>query len=224
MKHNLLKLFTLTILLFAQPSLAETRYITDEFKVTLRTGSSTSNNIVSMLKSGQAVKVIEHDKVSKYSLVETNKGKQGYVLTRYLKSQPSGRELYAELKVKHEQQIEHISALEIELEALKQQNAQMNSEMKSLYNELSQTSKELEQLENKTRNTLEILNKNKIHLAVIEQLKIEKKILDEENAAYKDRTAMDWFIRGGAVSLIAFLIGIIVTRIRWKKRESWSSL
>jgi SH3 domain protein len=48
-------------------------------------------------------------------------------------------------------------------------------------------------------------------------------MLTDENATLKDSTRMDWFIRGAAVSLVAFLIGILMTRIRWKKQESWGS-
>jgi uncharacterized protein YgiM (DUF1202 family) len=46
----------------------------------MRSGTSTSNNIIIMLKSGQTVKILEQDLKSQYSLVETEEGKTGYVL------------------------------------------------------------------------------------------------------------------------------------------------
>ena len=49
----------------------QTVYITDEFEITLRTGMSTDNNIVKMLRSGEAVQLIESDEETRYSLVET---------------------------------------------------------------------------------------------------------------------------------------------------------
>ena len=63
---------------------AKTRYITDDFEVTMRSGTSISNSIVRMLNSGQPVTVLEEDLASKYSLVEIEDGKTGYVLNRYL--------------------------------------------------------------------------------------------------------------------------------------------
>ena len=39
----------------------DTGYITDEFEVTMRSGTSTSNSIVRMLRSGEAVTVLEED-------------------------------------------------------------------------------------------------------------------------------------------------------------------
>jgi SH3 domain protein len=70
---------------------AETRYITDEFEVTMRSGTSTSNSIVRMLRSGQAVTVLEEDLASQYSLVETDDNKKGYVLSRFLMEVPVTR-------------------------------------------------------------------------------------------------------------------------------------
>ncbi|MDH3450262.1 MAG: TIGR04211 family SH3 domain-containing protein, partial [Gammaproteobacteria bacterium] len=71
---------------------AETKYITDEFEVTMRSGTSTANSIVRMLRSGEAVTVIDEDLPSQYSLVETAGGKQGYVLSRFLMDIPAARE------------------------------------------------------------------------------------------------------------------------------------
>ena len=73
------------------------------------------------------------------------------------------------------------------------------------------------------QDTLNILEQNKHMQTVVEQLREEKAQLTEINAELSDSTKLDWFIRGGAVSLIAFVIGILVTRIRWKKQDSWGS-
>ena len=51
----------------------DTGYITDEFEVTMRSGTSTSNSIVRMLRSGEAVTVLEEDSATQYSLVEDRK-------------------------------------------------------------------------------------------------------------------------------------------------------
>jgi len=58
---------------------------------------------------------------------------------------------------------------------------------------------------------------------VVKQLNQEKTQLSETNAELSDSSQLDWFVRGGVLSLIAFVIGIVVTRIRWKKQDSWGS-
>ncbi|MDH3537113.1 MAG: hypothetical protein OER87_15325, partial [Gammaproteobacteria bacterium] len=71
--------------------------------------------------------------------------------------------------------------------------------------------------------TLNILEQNKRLQTVVEQLREEKAQLTDANAELSDSTRLDWFVRGGAVSLIAFIVGIVVTRIRWRKQDSWGS-
>ena len=214
---------SLIYLALMNTGLAETRYVTDQFEITLRSGSSTSNSIIQMLKSGQAVKLLEEDEVTKYSLVETQGGKKGYVLSRFLDRQASGRERYSRLKVRSDQLRENINELSRELDELKSNKQSDNNTINQLQNDLNTTRNELQNLKESTRDTIRVIKQNDTLKARINELEAEKVMLTEENTRYKDSTAMDWFIRGASVSLIAFLLGIIVTRIRWKKRDSWGS-
>lgn len=213
----------LVSIFFTSLSWSQSRYVTDQFEITMRSGPSTSNNIISMLKSGTKVTVIEQDDETKYSLVETSKGKQGYVITRYLDSYASGRARFANLKVETEQLKATIKNLRQEAEESGIKSSNDTSKILSLSSSLSKTEKELHDLKEATRDTILVLQQNDSLKTRINDLEADKLKLLEENAGYKDSTAMDWFIRGSAVSLIAFLMGIIVTRIRWKKRDSWSN-
>lgn len=213
----------LFILLYTSTSGAQTFYVTDQFEVTLRSGSSTSNSIISMLKSGQAVTVLEQDAETKYSLVETANGKQGYVLTRFLDKEASGRERFQRLTVQAEKQRASISALKTELEEFRQSKKEHEGTISNLQINLSRTKSELAKLKESTRDTVRVIKQNDTLKARINELESDILKLTRENADYKDSTAMDWFIRGASVSLIAFLLGILVTRIRWKKRDSWGN-
>ena len=213
----------LSSIIFSSISLAQTRYVTDQFEVTLRSGSSTSNSIISMLKSGEKVNVIEQDSVTQYSLIETGKGKQGYILTRFLDNVASGRDRYNNLKTESETLKSTISSLKQEVgENIDVINTDAN-EIAMLRSKLNQTENELEDIKTATHDTLLIIQQNDTLKNRINELETDKRQLVEENNGYKDSTAMDWFVRGASVSLIAFLLGIIITRIRWKKRDSWSN-
>lgn len=215
-------LFSSLLLLFTSAG-AETRYITDQFEVTLRSGTSTSNSIISMLKSGQAVNLIEQDEDTRYSLVETESGKRGYVLTRYLDAQSSGRARLAVAQNRNSQLDSTIKNLRTELNQFKTTKREDDAMIKNLEGSLDKTTREFQELSEATRDTTRVLQQNDSLKARINELEADKLRLSEENTMYKDSTAMDWFIRGAGVSLAAFLLGIIVTRIRWKKRDSWGS-
>ena len=91
--------------------MAADKYVTDVFEVTMRTGTSTSNSIVLLLKSGDKVTVLEEDLASQYSLVETESGKKGYVLSRFLNELPSARQRLSETQQENQRQSESIITL-----------------------------------------------------------------------------------------------------------------
>jgi len=208
----------------SSPSYAlETRYVTDEFEVTMRSGTSTSNSIVRMLRSGEALTVLEEDLPSQYSLVEASGGKQGYVLSRFLMEQPAAKQTLLELEERFAQQQQRLQEQATEVAELKQKLDREKSDNVALKSTLGASEQELSQVRTAAQDTLNILAQNEQLQTTVEQLREEKMQLTETNSELSDSTRLDWFVRGGAVSLIAFVIGIVVTRIRWKKQDSWGS-
>jgi len=202
---------------------AEVKYITDEFEVTMRSGTSTSNSIVRMLGSGESVTILEEDLASQYSLVETDDGKKGYVLSRFLMEIPAARQSLQELRTRFEQQSSRVDTQTSEIAELNQSLSQEQSDNQALKATLRASEQELTEVRSAAQDTLNILEQNKSLQTVVDQLREEKAQLTEVNAELSDSTKLDWFVRGGAVSLIAFVVGILVTRIRWKKQDSWGS-
>ncbi len=217
-------LFVMLLPLLLSPlQAAEIRYITDEFEVTMRSGTSIENSIVRMLRSGEAITILEEDLASQYSLVETEDGKKGYVLSRFLIEQPAARERLQALQQNYDRQRERIEEQDQQIEQLNQSLTQEQTDNATLKTTLRASEQELAEVRGAAQNTLDILEQNKRLQTVVDQLRNEKAQLTETNAELEDSTRLDWFVRGGAVSLIAFVIGILVTRIRWRKQDSWGS-
>jgi len=198
-------------------------YITDVFEVTLRSGTSTSNEILMLLKSGQAVTLLEQDSVTQYSLVKAENGTQGYVLSRYLVDVPSATQRLASLQQATAAQEQENQSLKAEISILQTDLTNQLDNNENLKKSLQVSEDDLERVSLAAESTLDTIEKNRVMEATIAELQQQQSLLSDENAILKDSTRMDWFIRGGAVSLIAFLIGILITRIRWKKHESWGA-
>lgn len=207
----------------SQVHAADVKYVTDIFEVTMRSGTTTSNSIVRLLRSGQSVTVLEDDPVSQYSMVETDDGKQGYVLSRFLMDAPSARETLQDLRGKYQSQQLQASDQQAEINQLQQSLLQEQGDNEALKITLRASEQEFSEVRDAAQNTLNILEQNKRLQTVVDQLREEKAMLSETNAELSDSTQIDWFVRGAAVSLFAFIIGILVTRIRWRKKESWGS-
>ena len=203
-------------------ALAATRYITDEFEVTMRSGTSTSNNILELLKSGEAVTILEEE-VDNYSLVESEAGKKGYVLSRYLADSPSAKYLLGQLQIKSIEQQEANTVLQSEIQRLQADLESERFDVAGLRNVLEATENELSSVKDASENTLKIVENNKQLKNTVTKLTRNNSGLSEENKTLKDNSNMDWSIRGAGVSLIAFVVGILITRIRWRKQDSWGS-
>ncbi len=201
-----------------------TQYVTTEgIKVMMRTGTSLNNKILKELGSGDVVTVIEENLASDWSQVEVEDGTRGYVLSRFLSEVPVARQQLNELQTRYAEQEELIARQGEEIDQLQSSLAQERSDNDALKTTLRSSEQELSDVRGAAENTLAILEQNKQLRTTLNELQLERNSLTEENLELKDSTRLDWFVRGGAVSLIAFVIGILVTRIRWRKRDSWGS-
>ena len=226
MKLHIIKLgllFAVAITFSGNTLAATQKYITDEFEVTMRSGTSTANDILRLLKSGEAVSVLEEDLDTQYSFVELDDGKKGYILNRYLVSSRSSKYRLEQLQIKAAEQQEANAVLQFEIKNLQTDLDKEQSDSSSSKAALLATENELAKIKNASQNTLSIVDENDELKSIVDNLVKNNAILNKKNAALKDSSNMDWFIRGAGVSLAAFVLGIIITRIRWRKKESWGS-
>ncbi len=132
-------LIAVLLLLTCGAQAATTRYVTDEFQITMRSGESSSHRIVRMLSSGTPVEVLSASSENGYSQVRTSDGKTGYVLSRQLMDTPSSRNRVATL----EQQLKDLQTepgqLGAKLATLQEENRQLteaNRQLQGVKNDL----------------------------------------------------------------------------------------
>ena len=203
---------------------AETRYVSDDLEVTLRTGQSTSHQIVRMVKSGIAVEVLETDANTGYSKVRTPSGSEGWVLSRYLMTAPSARQQLSELQRRlAELEIEN-KQLKEQSGALKQQSQSADQHQKSLEDSKRQLEQELADIRKTAGSALALESDNKRLKEQYLALQSELQTVQQENLTLKDRSEREWFVRGAGVVIIGILIGLIVPRLKFRRKSSWDSL
>jgi len=74
-------------LILPAASRAETVYVSEEFEITMRTGPGNDRKIISLIKSGNTMEILE--KGQEWSMVRIPSGKEGWVLTRYITTRPA---------------------------------------------------------------------------------------------------------------------------------------
>ncbi len=207
----------------AGPLMAETRYVSDTLEITMRSGKGTSYGITRMLRSGTQVEVLEVDKKSGYTHVRTKSGKDGWVLSRFLMNTPAARDRLATAEKKLAELELDNRKLDTSLAALKQEKASLNKNLGSLDSESRKVSQELAEIKRTASSALAIDSENKDLKSRLVSIERQLQTLQQENEGLKDRTARDWFMVGAAVILLGIIVGLIIPRIRWRKKSSWDT-
>ena len=211
------------LVLLTGTALAETRYVSDRLEITMRSGKSTGHGILRMLRSGTQVQVLETDKASGYSRIKTRSGKEGWVLTRFLMNGPAARDRLAEAE-------KRLAELELEnrklntaMAALREEVSSVEQQRQSLDSEHRDVSQELAEIKRTASSALAIDNENKELKSRMVALERSLQTVQQENENLKDRTARDWFMVGAGVVLLGIIVGLIIPRIRWRKKSSWDT-
>jgi SH3 domain protein len=203
---------------------AETRYVSDRLEIQMRTGKGTQFKILRMLPSGTALEVLEVDQQNGYSRVRSAGGVEGWVLNRYLMKGKAARDRLAEAE-------KELARLELEnrklsgsVGELKNAKGSIDQERGALSKENRKLSQELEAIRRTASSALAIDAENKDLKSKIVAYERQAQTLKQENEGLKDRTARDWFMVGAGVIILGMIIGLIIPRIRWRKKSSWDTL
>jgi len=209
--------------LFAGQAMAETRYVSDTLEITMRSGKGTSYGITRMLRSGTQLTVLEEDKKSGYTQVRTKSGKEGWVLTRFLMKTPAARDRLAAAEKKlAELELEN-RKLDTAMTSLKEEKSKLSKNLGSLDSESRKVSQELAEIKRTASSALAIDSENKDLKGRVVALERRLQTLQQENEGLKNRTARDWFMVGAAVVLLGIIVGLIIPRIRWRRKSSWDT-
>ena len=201
---------------------AETLYVSDQFEVPLRRGTTTEHAIVRMLPTGTPVELLESDAGNKHSLVRTTSGVQGYIESRYLMPEPAARDQLAELRGRLASANDEQGGLSRQVDELGQQLTAAQRTGAELTASRDELSSELERVRSISSKSLQLDEQNKQlqqQLAASEQ---RIRALSEENGTLRKHTTRDWFLAGGGLTLFSILLGIGLTRVRWRRRSRYS--
>jgi len=203
---------------------AENAWVTDQFEVTMRTGQDRSKAIVRMLKSGTRVERLERPPGSDYSRVRTGSGAEGWVLNRYLLTRPPARITLPDVEKRLQQAQEQRKKLERQVRTLTEERTQLQRQLNQLQNSGEDVQKQLDDVRKLSSNVIQIDGQNKqLRQRLIDnELAVDE--LKAENSRLGSRSNREWFVIGAMVIMFGILVGLILPRIRWRKKSSWGDL
>ncbi len=214
--------FILICLLFLSSlAQADTRYVTDEFEITLRSGPSSTHTIQRMLKSGASLTVLERDDETGYSQVQTSGGTEGWVLNRYLMREPAARSQLESLSRELAKVTE--GSLRVRVNAIKTTHDDGTKRIAALERENKSLQDELTNIKSIAANVLAIDQQNDELSQDLTDKEAQINKLLKENKMLSSDTQRDWFIAGALVLFAGLFLGLVIPKIQWRKRSRYDS-
>lgn len=216
-------LLALTLMATAAGAAAvEKRYVTDTLWLQLRSGPSTEYRILQALPSGEHLIVIEEDAETGYTKVKTDKGQEGFVLSRFLEMEPIAKEKL----VLANRELEKVKA---ELETTRTQRNELRTEVEKLKSErsgLGRSKNELEEELNRIKtisaNALELDEKARTLTERNQELELQLESISAENAQLHDNRQQTYLLYGGGLVVLGIFAGLILPSLRGKRSSGWS--
>ncbi len=218
-------LITIFLLLVSLAAQAETRYVTDQLKITMRSGESAKHRIVKMLPSGTPVTVLSNNPATGYSKVRLADGKTGYVLTRQLLTQPVARDRIVKLEARIKELEASPGELSAKLAKLSREHNDLQQEHTALQQEKNRIQRELEELKRTSANAVQIAQERKSLRKQVATMSRDLANQEQEIRELKNSSTQRWFLIGGGVLFGGIILGLLLPHLRVKKhRDSWGSL
>ena len=202
---------------------AEIVYVTDNLNLTLRAEASNEGKVLKLLPTGTPLTVIGEKTKSGFTPVRMNNGMEGYIQTRHIQKEPPARE-QVEANNKNLKALQTENAgLKAELKIVKDSITPGTSLEKSLAIERDNLSLELGELKKAASGVIQLKNERDELQERVVNAERELQQLKLENQALKDTTNQDWFLYGGILSFFSVILGFILPKLGWRRKNSWDS-
>ena len=210
-------LITILLIFLSVSAKAERQYITDQFDIMLRVAPGLGTKIIKPLPTGTPLTVIISDAGKAHSQVRTEDGLVGYVLTRFISTQPAARDRVKVLEKQRESLRENLDQFKSQYVDLQNSYENLSKKFHSLIESKEQLEARYKKLETDSENVVELSDKAEKLEKEVEQLVLQLDDMQIENVALKDQSEKKSWVFGGAIALFGVLFGAILVSVNRKK-------
>ncbi len=224
-QHHLflsLCLFAVTTLSAVEVATAEVRYVIDNLIITMRSGQSTQHQVLRTWPSSTQFEIIEIGE--NYSKARGPDGTEGWVLNQYITAKPTAKlrlavaqQKLAKLKSEH-------AELKTTLADVQNKEGALSKQQRQLSRDNKKQADELKHLRRVAAKPLKLENENQRLKKELLALESQHDLLRQENQMLGDSSDREWFLNGAGVIIFGIILGLIIPRLRVRKKSSWGSL
>lgn len=198
------------LIIFSNAALADTMYVSDVLKLTVRDGKGTGEKIIAVVQSGQTVEVLQPE--DEWALVRLDDGKEGWVLNRYLTGKITNNIKLKLLKKKHKTLVAQSTTLLEEKVKLKEENKKFKTELDKVQKEAEELKMSYESLKTESADYINLKSKYTKTASQLSEYTEKSELLEKELTKLEFRQTVRWLLTGAGVLLLGFLIGFSARR------------
>ena len=218
---RLIPIITFALSLTVQTCWAATAYVSDSFEITLRTGPSLQNKVISMPISGQAMEILESQ--DNWSHVRYNKRGQktidGWVLSRYLMNRQPWKLQTIKLKSENTKIKERLAIIEKKLKQTSNRERDYSKRLQENSISLKKAQNDYKFLKQGSSRYLKLKEEYETANASLETIRKTAQTMTRENDILKSSQKSKWFATGATVLLVGLIIGLVLGKQQKKKKS-----
>ena len=192
---------------------AATAYITEKLEVPVRSGESREYRIIRYLQAGAQVEMLQTYE-SGYTKIRDERGREGFVLGRYLVDRAPSFVIAGRLEAEVAKQRETIKRLEQDIEALTAQNKSSNELIRIAKDQLAEKEVELKEFLATAGDSITLKNRLVALETERQVLLADNETLRAEKLAARDDSFKSWFALGAVTLAVGWFVGLLMPRVR----------
>lgn len=216
MKH-----FAITILVWAASVVfhvtdaAETAYISDVIRVSVRSGPSNDQKYLAVVESGQTVEIIKAGE--EWTQIRLPNGTEGYLPSRFLTSQPPTKFRFDQLQEKNKNLTGQVAGLTEENQRFKADNEKLSATISAERQQNASLKNQFDAFKKEAAHVTELMAKYDALKAELAGKQDEIMRLENQANELLNPTTIYWFLAGAGVLMTGFLTGLSI-----KRKRRWS--
>lgn len=223
--RHFIQLLLAASLLISAPinALAKTVWLSDILYVNVRTGPGNEYRSLKAIKSDTRMEVLEEPEDSDYIRIRTEDGLEGWVPTRYVLDEPTGRIQAANVTAEKNQLQLQFDTLDQKYKDLLADKGDVSGELESLRTNNASLTKELNRIKAISENSINLDTQYQQLAEEHARVKNELDVLRAENGSLKEYNDNQMLYAGGALIIIGIVLGVILPRLTGRRRkDGWS--
>lgn len=190
--------------------MAQTRYISEEFEVPMRSGQSGEHRIIALIPSGRTVELVTAGE--EWSMVRLPTGREGWVMTRYLTDKmPSAMQL-ERLERRHAEIAQQHQALQTNASELTAENRRLSSELNQTREQLRQVQAAYDALKSESAEFLHLKEADEKNQQALSEALARSDQLESALDQMANSQLYQGLLYGGALVIIGFIAGFVLKK------------